>query len=271
MKKRKNIIISAITCMMSICLMMFGVYAATNPSVSINGQVSYTARDAKVLVQGKVNGAKDSTTGAQMATVDYPATTTLTANDVTATKVTDKQTQYLDYTAGTGNSESDDLSPWKIGTLEFAEDNTGVKDITISFKLTNLSTYPVQAMLTFPTGATESDLANAKVSRTASATSAYLAPNGGNKEITVTYKLTDDSQSIPSNANNLLGMNVAFAKTALKIGYELNDTERTSGKVTMGKQSEQDLTAVQVFLQPQSMVILCLILTFQVWTKRHFW
>ena len=223
--------------MMSICLMMFGVYAATNPSVSINGQVSYTARDAKVLVQGKVNGAKDSTTGAQMATVDYPATTTLTANSVTADKVTNSQMQYLDYTAGTGTNGSDaDLTPWSIGTLEFAEDNTGVKDITISFKITNLSTYSVQATLTFPTGATTSDLANANVSRTASATSAYLAPNGGSKEITVTYKLTNDSQSI--SENNFLGMKIAFEKTAMKVqANSVSEINKKGCKVTMGKQS----------------------------------
>ena len=231
MKKRKNIIISVVTCMMSICLMMFGVYAATNPSVSINGQVSYTARDAKVLVRGKANGAKGQ------AVVDYPSAT-VTANDVTATKVTDSSTQYLDYTAGTGNSESDNLSPWNIGVLEFAEDSSGVKDIVLSFDLTNLSTYPVQATLTFPTGAKDSDLANAKVNRTASATSAYLAPNGGNKEITVTYKLTDDSQSIPTDATNLLGMNIKFEKTVMKVqANSVSEINKNGGKVTMGKQS----------------------------------
>ena len=232
MKKRKNIIISAVTCMMSICLMMLGVYAATNPSVSINGQVSYTARDAKVLVRGKANGAKGQ------AVVDYPSAT-VTANDVTATKVTDSTTQYLDYTAGTGNSETDNLSPWNIGVLEFAEDSSGVKDIVLSFDLTNLSTYPVQATLTFPSGAEESDLAHAKVSRTASATSAYLAPNGGNKEITVTYKLTDDSQSIPTDADNLLGMNIKFEKAALKVqANSVSEINKNNGLVTMGKSTE---------------------------------
>ena len=233
MKKRKNIILSAITCFVSICMLMLGVYAASNPSVSINGQISYTARDAKVLVQGKVNGAKGQST-----TVDYPSAT-VTPNTVTATKVTDKQTQYLDYTAGTGNSEQDVLSPCNIGTLEFAEDNTGVKDITISFKLTNLSTYPVQATLTFPTGATASDLANAKVSRTASATSTYLAQNGGNKEIIVTYKLTNDSQSIPADATNLLGMNIKFEKTALKIDW-VSEINKNSGIVKMGTYTDSE-------------------------------
>ena len=240
MKKRNKTILSVITCLVSTCFLMIGVYAASSPSVSVGGQVSYTARDAKVLVQGKVNGAKDSTTGAQMATVDYPSATIM-ANSVTADKVTNSQMQYLDYTEGTEtNKASDNLSTWNIGTLEFFEDNTGVKDITIKFKLTNLSTYPVQATLSFPSGATERDLASANVSRTASATSVYLAQNGGSKEITVTYKLTNDSQSISDDATNFLGMNIVFEKTATDAqasSYTLSSTERSTGKLTMGKQS----------------------------------
>jgi len=58
MKKRKNIIVSAVTCMLSICLLMFGVYAGSNPNVSINGQVSYKIHDAAVLVQGTMQNDK---------------------------------------------------------------------------------------------------------------------------------------------------------------------------------------------------------------------
>ena len=142
MKRRNKIIVSILACVCSICLMCFGVYAAVNPSVSINGQVSYTARDARVLVQGKVNGAKDK------ESVDYPAAS-VTANDLTATKVTNEQTRYLDYTKGTGNDPDDVLADWNVDELEFAEDYKGVKDIVLNFKLTNLSTFPVKATLTF--------------------------------------------------------------------------------------------------------------------------
>lgn len=228
MKKRKNIILSAFTCMLSICLLMFGVYAAINPSVSISGQVSYTARDAKVLVQGKVNGAKG-----QSATVDYPSAT-VTSNAVTATKVTDSNTQYLDFTAGTGVNGSDaDLLPWTVGTLEFSEDNTGVKDITIGFKLTNLSTYPVKASITF--GKTDAELLAANVKRVATASEAILAQNGGNQEVLVTYSVKDDSKSV--TAKDLLNVNIVFQKAGPTAANAISVINENSGKVTMGKQS----------------------------------
>ena len=136
MKKRKNIIISAITCLFSICLMMFGVYAATNPSVSINGQVSYTARDASILVQGKMYGADGYETG-EYRTVADP--TSPTSADVYASV-----SQYVDYTSADQNKST--MATWELGDgLHFYEDSNGVRDVTLSFKFTNLSKYPVVA------------------------------------------------------------------------------------------------------------------------------
>jgi len=230
MKKRKHVIFSVIVCLVSVCLLTIGG-CTPDPQekiVSISGQVSYTTHDEKVLVQGKVSGAKDQ------AAVDYP-TATISANTVTATKVTNMQTQYLDYIAGSENSEQNVLSPWNIGTLEFCKDSTGLKDITISFKLTNLSACSVKVTLTFPTGATAGDLENAKISRTASTKSTFLTPNGGNKEITVTYKLSDNVQTSQTH-KNVLGMNICFEN----INYQKNSISvinGNGGKVTMGKQS----------------------------------
>lgn len=137
MKKRKNIIISAITCLFSICLMMFGVYAATNPSVSINGQVSYTARDASILVQGKMYGADGYETG-EYRTVADP--TSPQPSDV----LTDSVSQYVDYTSADQNKST--MATWELGDgLHFYEDSNGVCDVTLSFKFTNLSKYPVVA------------------------------------------------------------------------------------------------------------------------------
>lgn len=236
MKKRVKIVFSATASFVLICLLMLGVYAAISPSVSINGQISYTARDASVLVQGET-----SNTGSELVFADAPKTKDFS-------NLTEKTTgtSYVDWTVGEaiGNSsaENETLKDWKIGTISFVEDSTGVKDIAVGFQLTNYSTYPVQATLTFPSGATDSDLANAKVSRTASATSVYLAQNGGNKQIIVTYKLTGDDQSIPADATNLLGMNIKFEKTAMKSDYILTDVERSTGIVTMGKQSADSTT-----------------------------
>lgn len=222
MKRRNKIIVSIFACVCSICLMCFGVYAAVNPSVSINGQVSYTARDARLLVQGKVNGAKDK------ESVDYPAAS-VTANDLTATKVTNEQTRYLDYTKGTGNDPDDVLADWNVDELEFAEDSKGVKDIVLNFKFTNLSTFPVKATLTF--GKSDAELEQANVTRKVSETEVTLVQNGGNKEITITYNVKNDSQKV--TGENLLGMNITFEQTKAKTGYELDSTERTTGIINV--------------------------------------
>ena len=185
-------------------------------------------------MQGKVNGAKDK------ELVDYP-TATVTANDVTAEKVTDEQTRYLDYTKGTGNDPEDVLADWNIGELEFAEDSKGVKDIVLNFKLTNLSRYPVKANITF--SKTDAELEQANVTREALENEVTLVQNGGNKEITITYKVKNDSQKV--TGENLLGMNITFAKTNAKTGYELDSTERKKGIINVPIISSSGSTTVE--------------------------
>ena len=229
-KKTKNIIVSAITCMISVCLMMFGVYAASNPSVSINGQISYTARDAKVLVQGYVTNNNDETA--------YPTVVNALSPQEIEKVLSDKanpSTTYLDFTAGTGNSEDDNLSTWNIGTINFYEDNVGVRPIVVNFKLTNLSTYPVMATLTPSTIETDSNV-NRDINE---ATQVYLAPTNGSQEIAVTYTVADDSKQV--NADNLLNMEIKFEKTALKIvENSVSEINKNSGVVKMGTYTDSE-------------------------------
>ena len=211
MKKRKNIIISAITCMMSICLMMFGVYASTNPSVSISGQVSYSARDAKVLVLGKVNGQAGED---QENKVAYPAVAD-TTNPQESEKVVNAS-QYMGFTKGTSaNDDTDNLAPWTMNTTHaFYEDATGIRPIVISFKMTNLSNYPVVATVDF-TGVTDANLASKNLTRTTTGleeNKVYLNKNV-TKEITISYAVANDSASV--NGDNLLNMSITFEKTII--------------------------------------------------------
>jgi len=53
----------------------------------------------------------------------------------------------------------------------------------------------------------------------------------------VTYKLTNDSQNIPDDATNLLGMEIAFEKTSLQKANSISTINENGGKVTMGYQS----------------------------------
>ena len=209
MKKRKNIIISAITCMMSICLMMIGVYAASNPSVSISGQVSYSVRDAKVLVIGKVNGQAGDDSN-----VDYPSIADAT-NPQEDEKVV-KASQYMGFTNGTGVSDNtDNLAPWAMNTTHvFYEDSTGIRPIVISFKMTNLSNYPVVATVDF-TGVTDANLASKNLTRTTTGlkdSKVYLNTNV-TKEITITYAVANDAVGV--NGDGLLNMSIKFEKTIM--------------------------------------------------------
>ena len=223
MKKRKNIIISAITCMMSICLMMFGVYAASNPSVSITGQVSYSIHDAKVMVQGKINGTKEYPTD-----VDYKKPTNI--NNLTAgDKLTDSQNQFLNFTTGASlnNDTNDDLGIWNFGNLNFYEDQDGIKTIRISLLVTNLSNYPVKATLTYSnsydnvtieSNKLEAYLAKYDQSKNADADQSLLT----NDEFVVELKVTDDSKN--ASANNF-SMNIKIEK--------YSDPDATLDKLTL--------------------------------------
>ena len=205
MKKRKNIIISAITCMMSICLMMFGVYAASNPSVSISGQVSYTARDASVLVQGKADE-----TGAGISASDFLAVPA-TKDFSSLTKVTSGKS-YLDWTKGeTSNDNTDNFSNWTDLDLNFVEDSNGVKDITIGFYMTNYSNYPVKATITV-----KKDITNVTIGdKNQVVILDTYKQNPTSKLAKITLSLDNDSVSV--NAQEL-GINVVFEK------YDLTPT-----------------------------------------------
>ena len=205
MKKRKNIIISAITCMMSICLLMFGVYAASNPSVSISGQVSYTARDASVLVQGKADE-----TGAGISASNFLAVPA-TKDFSSLTKVTSGKS-YLDWTKGeTSNDDTDNFSNWTDLDLNFVEDSNGVKDITIGFYMTNYSNYPVKATITV-----KKDITNVTISdKNQVVLLDTYKQNPTSKLAKITLSLDNDSVSV--NAQEL-GINVVFEK------YDLTPT-----------------------------------------------
>ena len=216
MKKRKNIIISAITCMMSICLMMFGVYAASNPSVSINGQVSYTARDASVLVQGKADE-----TGAGISASDFSAVPA-TKDFSSLTKVTSGKS-YLDWTKGeTSNDNSDNFSTWTDLDLNFVEDSNGVKDITIGFYMTNYSNYPVKATITV-----QKDITNVTISdKNQVVILDTYKQNPTSKLAKITLSLDNDSVNV--NAQEL-SINVVFEKYDLTPTNSKLDFNYTTG------------------------------------------
>ena len=207
MKRKTNLILSCLALTFSICLMVFGVYAAINPKISVSGQVTYQVRDAKVMVQGKLNGALDSNGVAING--EYPNPTVDATNYTSATKITDQQANYLDYTVGTGtNIADDDLTEWELGEINFLELADGTQDITISLKLTNFSLYPVKATLEYEVDT----LTN--VTRTQTKTEAVLNPTGeagDTDEIVITLDVTNVTEDV-TGAD--IGMTLTFQKAS---------------------------------------------------------
>lgn len=234
MKRIKNVIVSVVTCVVSTCLIMFGVYAATNPSVSISGQVSYSVTDAKLLVQGKLAGAGDVENGT------YPeAATTYTSS----TRVIDQNNRYLDFTTGgsTGNN-SDNLESWKLGDLNFEETAGGINPIVAWLKITNYSPYNVKATITMA-----SDLENVSrvikkgskaMTETSTRTYQLILPafetTAKSTEISVEYSVVDDSKKVEKQNINF-DVKFEWTNEQPTQTVSVDDIIANNGIVTMGR------------------------------------
>lgn len=226
MKKRTKIVISTLACMVSICLLLFGVYASVNPSVTLNGQVSYSVRDASVYVQGKVISS-----GYDVNFDQVPAT----KDALLALQDAAKKNQGLDYldwthgevsTAGMDESaipSNEKLAGWTIENVNFEEDSNGVKDIFVIFQVTNYSNYPVKVNLSFVK--TEDQLLEANIIRVVSKNNFVLAENqsttGKTQKVKIRYTVNDDSKSV---TNVDIGMTLQVSKEEIaKTNLEMFD------------------------------------------------
>lgn len=244
MKKRKNIILSAITCFVSICLLMLGVYAATSPSVSVSGQVSYTARDVSVLVQAKTSNDGSNIAYSKTAPANKTALLALskTTDKINQAASGDTPAEYFDWTqgeqSGNNNTENETLSTWDIGTVPFKESSTGIGKIKVKFSFKNYSNYPVMMTLTFRPYA---EMTEANVIRDSEEKydiiTKYLdvaGTAGASASTVVTYSVKDDSKGV--TATGLLRMNIRFEKTAPKEppANDVRAINANNGLVTLG-------------------------------------
>lgn len=244
--KRKNIVISSFAIMISIALMIFGVYSASNATLNIIGQVSYTVTDAKILVQGKVNGAMG------FVDVDYPAADT--TDYLQSTKVPSvvgaESRQYLNFTVGGGVDKSDDnLSGWSLGDMQFDESANGITPIIIALKITNFSPYKVSANLqmvvpnTSLNGIKREVSCDTNVIAADNSDASYCVDIGANSdtaqtvEIFVKYTVIDDSVDI-DKIN--VGMEIIFAKDKIE-KYPIENINKNNGIVKMGKSNKNNI------------------------------
>lgn len=213
--------------MMSICLLMVGVYASSSPSLNLNGQVSYKAHDAAVLVQASMQNDKmESDQGFGLLT--YPGTApTVQGNTAdgsfkgletinipySKSGGTVTKASYFDFTLGQAFDDAqttdETLATWNVGTIEFEEGNLGVKPIVLGFKITNYSNFPISIKIQTAKTLSEMESKNVVMDNSQIANPIGLNAFGKTKssvEVKIVFKVKDDSKSVL--AEDLLGMNV---------------------------------------------------------------
>jgi len=114
----------------------------------------------------------------------------------------------------------------------FEEDSNGAKDIQVSLKLTNLSTFKIMATISF--GKKTNELSTANILRTVSSSQVKIDANGGSSEIVIIYRVKN--ANLPVNTADLMDMSITFEKY---LANSISVINANGGMVTMGKQSEQ--------------------------------
>ena len=113
MKKRVKLLTTIASLCLAVALMAFGVYAASNPSVTISSNVSFQVSDVYVNITGVVKQGEDVATASAIAEKGYSAKS---------------------YTEGTTMVPvvGDTLAPWAMEDIAFTSANdTIVYELTI--------------------------------------------------------------------------------------------------------------------------------------------
>lgn len=241
--RRRNIIVTAISLVVSLALMVFGVYAVSNPSINITGEVSYRVGDASLLIQGRLVGARDESGNSlnedSYVLTDIPENVSgLSGTSITTTSAS----KYLNYTTSESfSSESSaTLTSWSIGNINFTENASGVNDIKIYLQFTNYSKYPIMASVAFDTS--DDNLSNLERSVSGLSENQVAIPQtgaeGSTKEIIVTYKVENDAVQV---AAMNIGMTITFEQTRANGSAEgatsnsIADLDENSGVLVFGK------------------------------------
>ena len=181
MKKKFGLWFNIVTICLCICAIAVGVYSATNASLSVTGQIGFTAHGCKLTIEGTLSG---------YATTDN-ATSVINGTKLTTVNL---------------NNNSDDMA---LGNIYFS-DLTGseeIPQITLELEITNKSPYAVIGTVSVP--ATSGNL-----SITSSDASVSLAKDGADgctKTITLTFSVANPNLPVNDiDLSTLTGLNISF-------------------------------------------------------------
>ena len=176
MKRKKRLLVSLISLAFSISLMMFGVWASVNPTLSITGYVTFNISSSQVSVTGTIIDGYD-------------------ANGNAIAFLEEKNFHYQDYT----DREKTTLADWSINggqPLYFKEDESGVTDIKLKFNFTNNS--PFYTVAKFENVAATN---NVNVTFDQQVVMDVKGGAQSSKSSTITYSVIDSSKTASSDIN----------------------------------------------------------------------
>ena len=183
MKRKFKLLYSFVALAFSVSMMLFGVFAAATPNITISGTVVFTTSASQVRVTGTIIDGVDQNNNA----IPY---------------VTGQTYHYFDYT----DSEKNTLENWSLNggeTVYFKEDKTGVTDIKLQFEFTNNS--PFYTVAKFED---VSDNENITVDYEENVVMDVRGETQATKIATITYSIIDDSK--PSTLD--INFTVSFDK-----------------------------------------------------------
>lgn len=185
MKKKFSLWFNIVTICLCLCAIAVGVYSASNASLSVTGQIGFTAHGCKLTIEGTLSG---------YATTDN-ATSVINGTKLTTVNL---------------NNNSDDMA---LGNIYFS-DLTGsaeIPQITLELEITNKSPYAVIGTVSVP--ATSGNL---KI--TSSVPSIELAEDqaeGCTDTITLTFEVVNPNLPVNDiDLSTLTGLNISFDKNS---------------------------------------------------------
>lgn len=176
MKKKSRLIASICALVVSLSLLMFGVYASASPKISISGYVTFNISSSQVSVVGTIVDGYD-----------------LDGNPIAFLQ--GRNCHYFDYT----DREKTTLADWNINngqSIWFKEDTTGVTDIKLKFDFANNSPFYTVAKFENVSGSE-----NVSVAYDDQVVMNITGNQDDTVSTTIVYSVIDDSKSATANIN----------------------------------------------------------------------
>lgn len=196
MKKKFSIWLNIVTICLCMCAIAIGVYAATNATLTVSGQVGFEAHGCELTIEGTLSG---------YATSDN-ATSVIDGTKLTTVNLTKTNTE----------------DAMALGNIYFSDltSSSTIPQITLKLDITNTSKFAVTGTVSVPTLTTQQNM-----TITASDTSIELGADETETcsgTITLTFTVANPDANVPTiDLETLSDLKIVFEK---QTGYKVTIT-----------------------------------------------